>query len=333
MIFNQTKKSISFLQLSLALGLLFLLSCSSGGKKKPANTITIVTLRGPSAISMIKMIDSPKMDKHIELQFIIKDDPNQVKPYLVRGEADFAVLPSTMAAVLYNQGLPYQLTSIPLWGTLHLFGSDTTIHSWQDLKGTRVYSMARGMTPDIVFRYLLNAHGLQPDKDVTLDYSFPTHRDLANAVAAGRASLGVISEPLVSMVISRNPKVHEIFDLDKEWNKATHDSIPFAQTALIVNKKFAESNPDKVMAFLDFYKEACQWINTHPAKGSKLIVTSRILPDTLVARKSIPGCNIRFANAWPVRNQINDYFNVFYTFNPDMLGGKLPDEEFYYQVK
>ena len=134
------------------------------------------------------------------------------------------------------------------------------------------------------------------------------------------------------MVISKNPKVHELFDLDKEWNKATHDSIPFAQTALIVNKKFAESNPDKVKAFLNYYKEACHWINDHPARGSKLIVESQILPDTLVARKSIPGCNIRFAAAWPLRERINDYFNVFYTFNPDMLGGKLPDEGFYYQI-
>ncbi len=330
--FNHTNKNLLFFHLLLLTGILFLISCSGGGKKKPVNTITIVTLRGPSAISMIKMIDSSKMDSHFHLHFIIKNEPNQVKPYLVKGEADFAVLPSTMAAVLYNQGLPYQLAAIPLWGTLHLFGSDTTIHSWQDLKGRRVYTMARGMTPDIVFRYLLNAHGLKPDKDVILDYSFPTHRDLANAVAAGRASLGVISEPLVSMVISKNPKVHELFDLDKEWNKATHDSIPFAQTALIVNKKFAESNPGKVKAFLNYYKEACHWINAHPARGSKLIVESQILPDTLVARKSIPGCNIRFAAAWPLRERINDYFNVFYTFNPDMLGGKLPDEGFYYQI-
>ncbi len=60
--------------------------------------------------------------------------------------------------------------------------------------------MAWGMISDVLFQYLLKKNGIDPQKDITLDYSFPTHIDLANAAAAGRAELGVI-EPFKSLVI------------------------------------------------------------------------------------------------------------------------------------
>ena len=41
-------------------------------------------------------------------------------------------------------------------------------------------------------------------KRLTLDYRYPTHIDLANAVASGQALLRVISEPLVSQVMQKN---------------------------------------------------------------------------------------------------------------------------------
>ncbi len=43
--------------------------------------------------------------------------------------------------------------------------------------------MARGMTPDVA-QYLLEKNGLDPQQDITLDYSF-SHIDLANLGAAG----------------------------------------------------------------------------------------------------------------------------------------------------
>ncbi len=87
--------------------------------------------------------------------------------------------------------------------------------------------MARGMTPDIMFRYLAERNGLDPDKDMTLDYSFPTHIELANAIAAGIADLGVISEPMVSMVMKKNPAVHPIIDFNHEWIKLFGDQHSF----------------------------------------------------------------------------------------------------------
>ena len=218
---------------TLSLLVLIMLSgCKTSTNQKEDN-ITVATLRGPSAISMIKMIDSLKtLNKH-NVKFEIKNEPVQVRPLLFREKADFAVVPTNMASILYNKGVNYKVAAIPVWGTLYLFGEEK-VNDWQALKGKTIHLMAKGMTPDIMFRYLLDQHGIDPIKDVNLDYSYPTHIELANAVASGKAKMGVISEPLVSMVMNKNKKVNPIFSLNEEWKQKTNKVI-FVD-ALVTNK-------------------------------------------------------------------------------------------------
>ena len=313
------------------ISLLFILS-SCRSKSGENHIITTATLKGPSAMAMIKMIDGrPSPDNSWSTQFIIRNEPDLVMAMIMEGSVDFAVLPSTMGALLYNKTHEYILAAVPVWGTLYLFGTDTTIRTWKDLKGKKVSLMARGMTPDIMFRYLAERNGLDPGKDMTLDYSFPTHIELANAIAAGISDLGVISEPMVSMVMKKNPAVHPIIDFNHEWIKLFGDSIPFAQTALLVKKRFAAKNPTMVAWYLSELKESIKWVNTFPDSAAKLIVKYGILPDTGMAAASVSRCNLHYSEAWNDRKGIEEYFKVFYTFNPLILGGSMPDEKFYYK--
>ncbi len=165
---------------------IILVSCRQEQSGK--GVITTATLKGPSAMAMMKMIGGQTGGGQcMPTRFIIRNEPSQVRTMMMEGSVDFAVLPSTMGALLYNKTHGYVLAAVPVWGTLYLFGSDTTIREWQDLKGKKISLMGRGMTPDIMFRYLARRHGLDPDKDMILDYSFPTHIELANAIAAGIA--------------------------------------------------------------------------------------------------------------------------------------------------
>lgn len=188
--------------------------------------------------------------------------------------------------------------------------------------------MARGMTPDVLFQYLLEKNGLDPQQDITLDYSFPTHIDLANAVAAGRAELGVISEPLVSVVIQKNKQVRAIFDLNREWEKI--QGSPVAQTALLVKDGIIEKNPRLVESVLDAYERSSRWVNENPDSAAVLIARYEILPNAEVALQAIPGSGLHFVRARKIRSQITDYLQVFYDMNPQIIRDKLPDETFYY---
>jgi len=312
--------------------ILFIL-CILLGCGNPANntgigeTLTIATLKGPSSMGMIRLIDSISRADDPGIKIEILNEPLQVRKMMLDGSADFAILPTTMAAILYNKGLDYRLIAIPVWGTLYLFGSDTSITRWEDLRNTRIYAMARGMTPDVLFRYLLQKNGISPDTDITLDYSFPTHIDLANAVAAGQADLAVISEPLVSLVMNRNKNVRPIFDLNREWDR--QQGIPMAQTAFSGSAEVLK-HPQRVEPLISAYERSSRWVNQNPDSAAALIVKHRILPGVEVARQSIPRSNLNFVRAGTMRSQIEDYLEVFYHMNPDIIGGKMPDEDFFY---
>jgi NitT/TauT family transport system substrate-binding protein len=295
---------------------------------KEKQKIRIATLRGPSAMGMVKMIDSLNQNKSSNIKITIYNEPIQVRKLMLENEVDFAVLPTTMGAILYNKGVPYQLAAIPVWGTLYLFGYDTTIKEWSDLKGKRINLMAKGMTPDVLFRHLLVKNNINPDQDLTLDYTFPTHVDLANAVAAGQSDLGVISEPLVSMVMQKNKNIYPIFDLNDEWKKVYED-IQIAQTAFMVKSEFAQNNKILLDQILKSYKRSDKWVNENPENAAQLIVKYGILPNTEVAIPSIPRSNMEYIEAFPIKNQISDYLKIFYEMNPDIVGGKVPDDNFY----
>ncbi|HPW78296.1 MAG TPA: ABC transporter substrate-binding protein [Bacteroidales bacterium] len=312
----------------LCVSIFLLGSCGNPAGNKDGATITIATLKGPSSMGMIKFIDSLDHAAGRDIAVRIMNEPLQIRKMMLDGSADLAVLPTNMAAIVYNKGLDYRLIAIPVWGTLYLFGNDTTIKEWQDLKHKKVNVMARGMTPDVLFRYLLQKNGINPDKDIELDYRFPTHIDLANAVASGKASLGVISEPLVSQVMRRNQEVRMLFDLNREW--ISLQGFPIPQTALMAKKSVIQDDPALIEKILDAYQRSVQWVNDNPDSAAVLIVKHRILDDIQTARQAIPGSGLRLVRSAAISRQIQDYLHVFFVMNPQITGGKMPDEEFYY---
>jgi NitT/TauT family transport system substrate-binding protein len=313
---------------------ILLISCHNRDNGKNNRIVKTASLKGPSAMAMIKMIEEkPVLADSILTNFSILNEPNQVKAMILNEEVDFAVVPSTMGAMLYNKTGKYILAAVPVWGTLYLFGTDSSIHTWSDLKGKKVSLMARGMTPDIMFRYLAERNGLNPDKDLVLDYSFPGHIDLANAIIAGITDLGVISEPMVSLAKKKNNKIQSLINFNEEWIKLFGDEVPFAQTALLVNKKLAETSPEIVDQYLFQLEKSIIWVNHNKEKAAELIVKYEILPDKETAIHSIPLCNLNYSQAWEEKEGIKEYFKVFYTFNPLIIGGALPNENFYYKKK
>jgi len=314
--------------LAIIAAALLCFSCNTKKSVDENHNIIIASLNGPSSMALIKLIDSVYCENNNNIRVEIFDEPVQVRKMMLDGTADFALLPSNMGAIIYNKGIDYRLMAIPVWGTLYLFGQDSTINSWQDLKNKKVYVMARGMIPDVLFRHLLIKNGIYPEKDLTLDYSFPTHIDLANAVAAGQAGLGVISEPLVSLVMKRNNKVRALMNLNDEWNKV--QGTPIAQTALLGKGSFIDSDPVMALKILSACERSVAWVNNNPDSAAVLIVKHNILPDIEVARASIPRSNMNFVRAGYISHEINDFFRVFYEMDPDIIGGKIPDEKFFY---
>lgn len=328
---NSFVKSTFMRRLLYLVVIIFLLCLSCRNNHKSAagiHEMTIAALNGPSAMAFVKLTDSLRSSGDSRLKVVVLDEPLQVRKMMFDGTADFALLPTTMAAILYNKGLDYRLLAIPVWGTLYLAGTDTTITSMPDLRGRHVNVMARGMTPDVLFRDLLEKSGIDPDNELTLDYSFPAHTDLANALAAGQADLGVMSEPMVSLITARNRKMHVLIDLNSEWDSLVR--VPLAQTAFLVKGGILKNDSEMVERVIAACRRSVEWVNNNPDSAAALTTKYGILPDSAVAVEAIPRSNMKFIRARDIIPGIEEYLAIFYRMDPDIIGGKLPDEDFYY---
>lgn len=311
--------------IAMCIALLAIGGCRPQKNEADRKTV-IAALRGPSSVAMIRLIDSLTTATDADIEVHLFSEPMQVRKMMLEKNADFAVLPSTMAALLYNKGVDYRLAAVPLWGTLYICGTDSTIRSIRDLRGRKVFLMDRGMTPDILFRHLLEKNGLKPYEDVELDYRFPTHIDLANATIAGHADLSVISEPYLSQVLGANPSLHLLTDLNAEWLRI--ENTPLAETALVCRGALAESDGTFVREVVEDYRRAAEWACAHPDSAAALAVKHGINPDSAAVALSIPRSNIKVIKASEASKALYDYLHIFEEMEPEAIGNKLPNEKF-----
>lgn len=319
--------------------LITLAGCSQGQKEKqPAPqtkveniSVDVGVLRGPSGISMIKMInDNPVLGEGVKVNYSIEQSTDVLSSKLLSGEIELATIPANMAATLYNKGVPYQLACMNTWGVMYVVSNGKAINSWADLKGQTIGAVSKGASSDVVFKYLLSQNGLDPDKDVTLNYS-PSPVELGQLVMAGKTSIAVLPEPWVSVVQSKNPQIKIVLDLQKEWTKIQGSDTPFAQTCLVVNKEFAAQHPQVTEKFLDEYAKSIDWVNKNPQLAADLVKNTDIGIPAEVAAAAIPRCNLKYAGSQESKAAVDKYLQVLLQFSPETVGGKVPDDKFYYQ--
>lgn len=312
----------------LLIGLLL----SACGSKSQNSSFNIGALNGPTGLSLAKMMNENRLEDSKSLpNYIIKNDPELIKAMMAREEVDLALIPFTMAALLYNNDFPYQLVGVPVWGSLFLVGSDTAIAHFDDLKGKKVSVLPRNMTPDIIFRHLLEIHALEPDKDLTLDYTFPTPVELSGALVAKRVALGVIPEPMVSQVLYQNPDIKVLIDLAERWQQMYGEEVPLVQTALVVRKGWANENRSKLTKWCRMYAAAIQWTNENTKEAGRLAVKHKIGNHTEVVASAIPRCHLDFEYGFEQKEKLENYLELLYTTNKKIIGGRIPDEDFYYK--
>jgi NitT/TauT family transport system substrate-binding protein len=280
---------------------------------------------------MIKMMEEkPALAGNSTAEYLVLDNPELMTSKIMSGQVDIAALPTNMASNLYNKGVPCQLAAVSSWGVMYLVTADQTVTDWASLKGKKVFVFGKGATPDIVFRYLLKKNGLNPDTDVQLDYTLG-QVELAQSLIAGRVSLAVIPEPWVTQVTKGNPNVKVAMDLQKQWEDAQGGKTALAMTCLVVKKDLIAKHPEVVTSFLKSYASSIDWVNKNPVDAGQLVQKHQIGLKAAVAQEAIPRCYLRYQSAKDSKESVNSFLQVLYDFAPQSIGGKMPDDAFYYQ--
>ena len=298
--------------------------CLSSAAAEP---VRVMALKGPTAMGMVRMMENPG-----EREFSIVGAVDAVGPALIKGEADIAAVPANLAAVLYNNtDGALQVLAINTLGVIYIVDSGDSVHTVEDLRGKTLYASGKGATPEYALNYILSGNGIDPEKDVAIEWK-SEHAECLAALMAGEG-IAMLPQPFVTTAQMKAENIRVALDLTAEWEKlqqGQENASAMLTGVVVVRRAFAEAHPDAVASFLDDYRASVEFVNGDTAAAAELVGKFDIVP-AAVAAKALPACNIVFIEGDEMEAKLSGYLSVLFEQNPKAVGGKLPAEDFYYK--
>ena len=321
------KKKLLSLLLSAAL-LLSVLACGASAKTSAA--VRIAGLKGPTTMGLVNLLEMEKKGTaSLDYDLQLYGAADEIVPKLIKGELDMAAIPANLAATLYqktNGGI--QVMAVNTLGVLYVVEKGDTVHSFADLKGRTILSTGKGTTPEYVLRYLLKKNGLDPDKDVKIEYYSEASEVTAQMAATKKDAIAVLPQPYVTAAQVKDSSLRVVLDLTKEWNKVCDTQLITGVT--VVRKAYAEAHPEVVTAFLNDYKQSVDAATNDLDGTAALCERVGVVAKAAIAKKALPKCNIVCRTGAEMQKDVAAYLQVLYDASPAAVGGKLPDSGFYW---
>ena len=294
--------------------------------------LRIAGLKGPTTMGLVNLLSMEQagtaaMDYDLQLY----GAADEIVPLLIKGELDMAAIPANLAATLYqktNGGI--QAVAVNTLGVLYVVEQGDTVHSMADLKGRTILSTGKGTTPEYVLRYLLTANGLDPDKDVDIQY-YSEATEVTAQMASTQDAIAVLPQPYVTAAGLKDDTLRVALDLTAEWDKVADTQLITGVT--VVRKAYAEEHPDVVAAFLADYAQSVNAANTDLDGTAALCEEQGVVAKAAIAKKALPNCNIVCLTGEELKADVSGYLQVLYDADPAAVGGTLPGEDFYWTAQ
>lgn len=253
--------------------------------------VNVAALKGPTAMGMVKLMDdSDNGDTGANhYNFTIAASPDEITPQIVQGNVDIAAVPANLASVLYNkEGVDVSVLAVNTLGVLYIVENGDSVQSVADLKGKTIYASGKGATPEYALNYMLTANGIDPEKDVTIEYK-SEHSECVAALAANEDAVAMLPQPFVTVAMTQNENIRVALDLTEEWEKSSADGDTKATLitgVVIARNDFIEAHPDAVETFLQQYEASVNYVNDNVAEAAVLVGNYDIVA-AQVAEKAI----------------------------------------------
>lgn len=333
-------KKLSAILMACAMAVSMLTGCGSSNESQD-NTketepveVNVTALKGPTAMGMVSLmddVDNGKVDSE-NYKFTIAASIDEVTPAISQGETDIAAVPANVASVLYNKlegGV--QVLAVNTLGVLYIVENGDTVQSAADLKGKTIYASGKGATPEYALNYILQQNGLDPAADVTIEWK-SEHSECVAALAQDPSGIAMLPQPFVTTAQMKNLDLRVALDLTEEWDKVQEDAQEpgaLLTGVVVVRTEFAKENPEAVSDFLERYKASVDFVNENVDEAAQLVGQYDIVTAE-VAQTAIPECNIVCITGDEMQEKLSGYLSVMNDQNPEAVGGKLPDDDFYY---
>jgi NitT/TauT family transport system substrate-binding protein len=300
---------------------LFLVSFPAGARVK-------LYIQSPpivSAIPLFWMEEKGCLDEEIDFKVIVSSGHQAGLSLIDREEIQMLVTGVNVGARAYNAGIGINLLNVNVWGIDYLLTYGFKADNWKDLKGKTLCLPLKGGPLDFVVRYLIGKTEIGIE-EINLIYK-PLPQG-AKYFQMGELDAIVLPEPLVTITLENTPQAKLSLDIQKEWAKYHQDDrrIPFV--GLFASSTFLEQHPELTEEFRLLYLEGVRWANQNQKEAAELAGKYlKIPPD--IFEEAFQRIHFECIASQESRDRVQGYLEEILKIYPELIYGRLPDEEFY----
>ena len=298
-----------------------------------ATEVNVGMIMGPPYMGMGWMIhENEEGNTYNDYNFEVGGvDYTALASKLNTGDYDIIHCPSNVGAILYNnKDLKEEVEVIDIsnLGLLYILTTDDSVKSMDDLKGRTVYSIGEGGPPEYTFGYLLDQEGLSND----VNFSFrSTPFEVLNLLQDEENSIALLPQPFVEVAKLLVPDLKVPIDITEEWDNLKLESGAESVTTItIVRKKFLEEHEQAVVEYLNLLKKSVAYSLSHVDEAAEWTDTYETFLNPEVAADAIPYVNMCAITGQEMKEKLEGFLKIMYDYNPDAVGGSMPDDDFYY---
>jgi len=316
------------LTLLMALFMVFgVVACENVTEEK----VTLMAPDGAPGIVIAKIASEGKVyDKTVETTIV--NGASEITVNVMNGSAQMAVMPLNLAAKLYNKGAKIKLVSVNVFGSLYMVGK-SQITSLNDLVGKVVYNIGEGGTPDLTLKYILEQNNIEyttesevavPGK-VALCYVTAAN-ELIVKFKSNQADFGILGEPAVTNCNAKAGTT-TVLSIQDEWKKVTGEE--YTQAGFVVNEELSKNNVF-MSVLCDTLEDNYSWTVDNVENLKNVLMGKGSSLEMDYTAELIERCRVGYKTASLAKGAVESYFNVLLGFDATLIGGKLPDNGFYY---
>ena len=284
--------------------------------------LRVASLKGPTSMGLAPLIT----DENEHYQFDMYTAADEIVPLIVKGEVDAALIPANLAATLYQKTKgQVAVLNVNTLGVLEVI-SASDVADLTALKGKTIYMTGKGTTPESALRYLVQKSGMQWED---LNVSFKTEAtEVVAALKADPTAAAVLPQPFATGATQQIDNMRIQFSLTDLWRNLSDDDSELVTGVTLVRKDFAEAHAAALAQFQLDSAESVAYVNSHPAQAAEQIGALDIVKAG-VAKLAIPRCNLVSMTGMEMRTALGGYLNALYDYDPNLIGGALPEMDFY----
>lgn len=283
----------------------------------------IASMKGPTSIGMAQLMTSGSEDFNFEMF----TEGSEIVPLVVKGEIDIALVPANLAATLYQKtegGI--QVIAINTLGVLEVVApAEVEIDSFDDLAGKTIYMTGKGTTPETAVRYLTDKYDMD---ELTIEFQSEATA-VVSALKANPDAIAILPQPFATVAKVQNEGMELKLNLTDAWAAISDDGSSMVTGVTIARKAFIEEHPARLAQFMEESAASVEFVNAN-AEEAAAMVESLDIVKAAIGKQAIPRCNTVSITGEGMQSQLSGYLDALYNFDPSLVGGKVPDAEFYY---